>query len=128
MESAVSSVGKVPDIKACQAIVFHDREGRIHHMHHVITLEGARSVDIDTMKQQACEQAKAFGVDLAQVDILHVSEISRPHVMHRVDMRTKQMVEMEVPEPSFRMGVTAETWVCRWIQTIRRWFGGPRAG
>ncbi len=98
MEKSFSSVGKVPRVKEFQAIVFHDLDGRIHHMHHVIILEGARPVEYETLKQQACEQAEMLGVDVSQLETLHVSEIQKPHAMHRVDMKTKMLVEVKAAQ------------------------------
>ena len=103
MEKSFSSAGKVPRVKGIQAIVFHDLDGRIHHMHHVITFEGARPVEYETMKQQAREQAKKQGVDVSQLEILHVADLQKPHAMHRVDMKSKTLVEMEPPKPEFRV-------------------------
>ena len=101
MEKSFSSAGKVPRVKGIQAIVFHDLDGRIHHMHHVIMLEGARPVEYETMKQQACEQAKKQGVDVSRLEILHVPDLQKPHAMHRVDMKNKTLVEVETPKPDF---------------------------
>lgn len=101
MEKSFSSVGKVPRVQDFQAIVFHDLDGRIHHMHYVIILEGAHPVEYETMKQQACEQAKMLEVDVSQLEILHVSELQKPHAMYRVDMKKKMLVEVAAPKSNF---------------------------
>lgn len=122
MDKSFSSVGKVPRVKGFQAIVFHDRDGKIHHIHHVIVLEGSRPVEHETMKQQACKQAEMLGVDVSQLKTLHVSELQKPHVMHRVDMKRKKLVEVEAPKPDFTNQHSIKSLIVRWMRTVRRWF------
>ena len=101
MKDLFPVTGTAPKAKEVQAIAFHDKEGRIHHMHHVIVLEGARSVPYTTMMEEAREQAKKFGVKVSKLKALHAADIGNPHVMHRVDVKKKTLVELKAPKPVF---------------------------
>jgi hypothetical protein len=99
MKRLFTEVGKTPRVKDIQAIAFHDLNGRIHHMHHVILLEGSLPVEYKTIKQEAYEQAKTLGVDVSRLKTFHASNIQNPHAMHRIDMKKKELVEVKVKKP-----------------------------
>ena len=102
MNDLFPAVGKAPKVKEVQAIAFYEHDGRIHHMHHVIVLDGARPVEYEAMLKEACEQAEILGVDVSRLETLHVTELKNPHVMYRVDVKTRVLVEAEAPKPCFK--------------------------
>lgn len=91
--------GAAPKVKEVKAIAFHDGSGRIYHMHHSIVLEGADPVSEDVLAAQAREEAKKSGVDVSKLTALRVTNVGDPHVMHRVDVKTGELVELTPPQP-----------------------------
>jgi hypothetical protein len=99
MKDLFPVTGAAPKAREVHAVAFHDAAGRIHHMHHVIILEGARSIPEETMMKEARQQAEEFGVDVSKLQALRVTDIGNPHAMHRVDVEKKTLVELNAPEP-----------------------------
>lgn len=96
-EVGYASTGVAPRIKAIHAVALYDTKGRIHHMHHVVMLEGGNSVDADTATREATIHAERMGRDVRKLKALYVTSLPNPLGMHRVDVRKKVLVELEPP-------------------------------
>lgn len=100
MDNHFPTTGTAPAVKEVQAIAFHDGDGRIHHIHHLIVLEGGRSLDREALMREARDQARSLGVDVSRLDALHVANVENPHAMHRVDVQRGVLVEAKAPTPN----------------------------
>ena len=96
-EVGYASTGIAPRIKAIHADALYDAKGRIHHMHHVVMLEGGNTVDADTARREAAIHAERMGRDVRQLKALYVTSLPNPRAMHRVDVRRQVLVELEPP-------------------------------
>jgi hypothetical protein len=96
-EVGYASTGIAPRIKAIHAVALYDAKGRIHHMHHVVMLEGGNSVDADTATREAAIHAERMGRDVRKLKALYVTSLPNPRAMHRVDVRRQVLVELEPP-------------------------------
>lgn len=97
VERSFVTAGNAPRITRIQALAFHDSAGRIRHMHHAITLEGAEPRSYDSMLEDARIQAREIGVDLARLRVLHVTAPFNLGVPHKVDVKKGVLVEIEPP-------------------------------
>ncbi len=96
-DAGYASTGIAPTIKAIHAVALYDAKGRIHHMHHVVMLEGGNSVDADTATRDATIHAERMGRDVKKLKTLYVTSLPNPRAMHRVDVRKRVLVELEPP-------------------------------
>ena len=96
-EVGYASTGVAPRIKAIHAVALYDAKGRIHHMHHVVMLEGGNSVDAETATREARMHAERMGRDIRRLKALYVTTLPNPRAMHRVDVRKQVLVELEQP-------------------------------
>ena len=97
-----ASTGMAPRIKAIHAVALYDAGGRIHHMHHVVMLEGGNSVDADTATREARIHAERMGRDVRRLKALYVTTLPNPRAMHRVDVKKQVLVELEQPPAAGR--------------------------
>ena len=102
IERGFVTAGSAPRVVRIQALAFHDRAGRIRHMHHAITLEGAEPRSYDAMLEDAKTQAREMGVDLARLKVLHVTAPFDLGAQHKVDVKKGLLVEVRVPRPGER--------------------------
>ena len=96
-EVGYASTGVAPRIKAIHAVALYDAKGRIHHMHHVVMLEGGNSVDAETATREARMHAERMGRDLRRLKALYVTTLPHPRAMPRVAVRQQVLVELEQP-------------------------------
>jgi hypothetical protein len=101
-EVGYASTGVAPRIRAIHAVALHDAKGRIHHMHHVVILEGGNSVDAGIATQEAKVHAERMGRDVKKLKALYVTSLPNPFAMHRVDVRKQVLVELEPPPTAGR--------------------------
>jgi hypothetical protein len=101
-EVGYASTGAAPRVKAIHAVALYDGKGRIHHMHHVVILEGGNIVDADTATREATMHAERMGRDVRKLKTLYVTGLPNPRAMHRVDVRKQVLVELEPPDPAGR--------------------------
>lgn len=106
--SAGTAGAAVHSVKAC--VVFDAATGAVHHVHRVVTMEGAQETPDDEMKRDALRYAAdrlKSGVALPgrrtasparhpELEALHVDpekvDLNRPH---RVDPRTRTLIPIE---------------------------------
>lgn len=94
IERSFVIAGSAPRIARIQALAFHDAAGRIRHMHHAITLEGAEPRSYDAILEDARAQARQLRVDLARLRVLHVTAPFNLGAQHRVDVKKGVLVEV----------------------------------
>jgi hypothetical protein len=92
-----ATTGSAPKIVDIHAVALYDAKGRIHHMHHVVMLEGGRAVDRDTAMRDALTHAERMGREVKKLKALYVSSLPNPRAMHRVDVKKQILVELEPP-------------------------------
>lgn len=101
-ERGFVTAGSAPRVARIQALAFHDRSGRIRHMHHAITLEGAEPRSYDAMLEDAKTQARQMGVDLTRLSVLHVTAPFDLGAQHKVDVKKGALVELPPTRPGER--------------------------
>ena len=101
-ERGFVTAGSAPRVARIQALAFHDRSGRIRHMHHAITLEGAEPRSYDALLEDARTQAREIGVDLARLRVLHVTAPFNLGAQHKVDVKKGVLVELPPALPGER--------------------------
>lgn len=94
--------GDAPPIVARRAVVLHDDEGNVRHLHSVTTLEGAHSRSLDEHEQDAHNIAQGFGHDVSKLRALHVDPLTIGHAHVRVDVERGELVERKEPLPGRR--------------------------
>jgi hypothetical protein len=90
-------VGAAPSVVRVEGVALYDARGRIHHMHHVVILEGARPQEPDALKREAVSHARSMGHDVSRLKALHVADLRELRAMYRVDAKKQVLVEIEPP-------------------------------
>jgi hypothetical protein len=98
-----ATTGHPPRIMRVEALAFHDAAGNIRHMHHSIVLEGAEPRPYRQMLDEVKVQARAMGVDVDKLRVLHVTAPFNLATRHRVDVKKGVLVELEPPKRSLKM-------------------------
>jgi hypothetical protein len=95
----VQSVGTMPAVESVHAVaVYQKKDGRVCHLHHVITFAGAEGRPQEEHERNAREYAQKMGHDLANLEVLHVPNFRPFARKYRVDLKHKTLVEETVPE------------------------------
>ena len=102
IERSFVTAGSAPRVVRIQALAFHDRSGRIQHMHHAITLEGAEPRSYEALLEDATTQARQIGIDLAQLKVLHVTAPYDLGAQHQVDVKKGVLIELPSERPAER--------------------------
>ena len=90
-----TSAGKAPAISRIQAVALYDSQGRIHHMHHVVVMEGAETPAQGTSEGEAVAHAKRLGLAVDELKTLFVPDFANSGARHRVDV--DKLVRVESP-------------------------------
>ncbi len=76
--------------------VFDPSDGRILHLHSVVTLEGAEERSADEIERRALALAAERGIDAGSVGTVHLEPGQlRPGHRYRIDTETKALVRIE---------------------------------
>ena len=90
-----TSTGKtqIRSEKCC--VLFDPSDGTIHHVHRVVTMEGAEETPKHAIEKRAHHLAREFGLEIAKLQALHVdgSKIE-PNTMYAVDTGKRCLVEV----------------------------------
>jgi hypothetical protein len=87
--------GKTPRLESIYAIaVYNPKDGKIHHMHHVITLENASKADPQLIERDAIANAKKIGHNTDSLKVLHIPNFEDPTSKYRVDVERKTLIKM----------------------------------
>lgn len=72
-------------VKCC--VLFDPSDGSIHHVHSVVTMDGADETPEDTIEERTLQLAKELGVDVGQMHLIHVDPHSiEPNKQYAVDL------------------------------------------
>jgi hypothetical protein len=98
------SVGTVPAVVGFCAIALYDpKDGRISHMHHVLTLEGAAQYGADHHERNARLYAEKLGHKVSGLRALHVPNHQPSRSRLRVDVKKQVLVEIPtITKPALR--------------------------
>lgn len=88
-----TSTGKtqVRSEKVC--VLFDPSDGTIHHVHRVVTMEGAEETPEHDIEKRAHHLAREFGLEAAKLQALHVdgSKIEA-NTMYKVDTLKRRLI------------------------------------
>lgn len=88
--------GETPKLESIYAVALYDpKDGKIRHMHHVITLENASKTDPQLLERNVIANAKKLGHNTDSLEVLHVPNFEEdPTSMYQVDVERKTLVKM----------------------------------
>jgi hypothetical protein len=95
---AIQSDGDTPSVAWVDVTAIYDpRDGRVVHLHHVITAAGATRRTPDDQQRTALEAAARLGVDVEGLELLHVSDFyPTAGKAYGVDVSVRRLVELPV--------------------------------
>lgn len=92
-----SQVGSVPKVKSIRGVALYDpKDGTIHHMHHVMTMEGCEPRDSTLIEKDAITFAIKLGHRTEHLKVLHTPDSINPFAKYRVDTIK---LGLELPKP-----------------------------
>jgi len=98
---AIQSVGTALTVESIHAVaVYHKKDGRVCHLHHVITYAGAERRPQREHERNARSYAEKMGHDPAGLEFLHVPDFRPFARKYRVDLKRKVLVEDETGSKS----------------------------
>jgi len=87
--------GETPKLESSYAVALYDpKDGKIRHMHHVITLENASKTEPQLLERDAIANAKRVGHNTDGLKVLHIPNFGDPTSMYRVDVERKTLIKM----------------------------------
>ncbi|GIM30097.1 hypothetical protein CPJCM30710_27630 [Clostridium polyendosporum] len=87
---------QVKSYKCC--VLFDRSDGAIQHIHSVVTMEGADETPEHIMEQRTLQLGKELGVDVTQMELLHVDPNSmQPNKQYAVDLSKRCLVAVGQP-------------------------------
>ena len=88
------TVGATPKVVANRTIALYDpQDGRIVHMHQVLTLEGARQLDPQQYEREARKHAQRLGHPVQPLHALHIPDFRPSARALRVDLEKKVLID-----------------------------------
>jgi hypothetical protein len=102
-------VGNVPKLKSVYAISLYDpKDGKIHHMHHVLNMEGSSPMDPKQVEDNVIAMAKKVGHDVDKLKVLHTPDLKDLSGNFKVDVEKKSLVK--VTETTHRSRLMNNKW------------------
>jgi hypothetical protein len=99
----IQSVGTAFAVESILAVaVYHKKDGRVCHLHHVITFAGVEHRSQQEHEHNARSYAERMGHDPAGLEVLHVPDFRPFARKYRVDLKRKVLVEDEMVSKSRR--------------------------
>src|SRR5919197_4142104 len=87
--------GNAPKLKSVYAISLYDpKDGRIHHMHHVLNMEGSTPMDPKQVEDNVIAMAKKIGHDVDKLKVLHTPDLQDLSGNFKVDVEKKSLVKV----------------------------------
>jgi len=97
-QTYIQAAGKTPDIASMHLVALYNaKDGRIVHMHHALTLEGAQLLKREEHERNARAYAERLGHDVGSVRALHVPDFRPTGKHYRVDVEKQALVELSLP-------------------------------
>jgi hypothetical protein len=94
---AIQSVGTALTVESIHAVaVYHKKDGRVCHLHHVITYAGAERRPQQEHERNARSYAEKMGHDPAGLEFLNVPDFRPFARKYRIDLKRKVLVEDEM--------------------------------
>lgn len=94
---SIQSVGTELAVESIDAVaVYRKKNGRVCHLHHVITFAGAERRPQQEHERNALAYAEKLGHDPAKLEFLHVPNFRPFARKYRVDLERKVLVEDEM--------------------------------
>ena len=98
LENSNAQVGNVPKLKSIDTIVLYDPEnGKIHHMHRVLNLEGCSPLDPQEVEKNLILTAGKLGHNIEKLKILHTESLQDISGSYRVDIEKKTLIRLSEP-------------------------------
>lgn len=97
----LQSVGVVPAVAGIDAVALYDpKDGRVVHMHHTITFEGAeRRRDREGCRRTAVESARRLGREVDGLEMLFVPDFEPSNQAYKVDLDSSRLIAIPLPRP-----------------------------
>jgi hypothetical protein len=93
----IQTAGSAPAVSSVDVTVLYDpRDGRVVHMHHLVTLEGAERRTRAEQQQRARETALRLGCHVGGLEVLHVADFQPAGKTYRVDLQSQALAETPV--------------------------------
>jgi hypothetical protein len=101
----IGSAGKAPPVKTVHIVaLYRPDDGRIVHLHQVVTFEGGKSISAEAAQRELHEIARRHGHDVGKLGTLVVSGDTLPQGgRFRVDAASRKLVS-EAPPPRAARG------------------------
>ena len=82
-------------VKCC--VLYNRSDGKIHHLHRVLTIKGADETSKKDVEQRTLELAKELGINMEAMKLLDVDESSiEPGKRYVVDVNNQRLKEIKV--------------------------------
>jgi hypothetical protein len=92
----IQSVGTALAVESVHAVAVYDKkDGRVCHLHHVITFAGIERRPQQEHERNARSYAEKMGHDPARLEVLYVPDFRPFARKYRVDLKRKVLVEDE---------------------------------
>jgi hypothetical protein len=96
---SIQAAGEVPAVSYVAVIALYDpRDGRVAHMHHTMTLEGAQRRAPEEQEASARDAARRLGCDVGGLEALHVENLSPAGQQYAVDLSNRTLVEVPLSQ------------------------------
>jgi hypothetical protein len=92
MHFQTTGKAKVKTVRCC--VLFDPADGNIHHVHRVVTMEGALDTSEKQMATRTLQLAKDKGLDTNRLQLLHVDPAAlATRGRYKVDLKTRSIVK-----------------------------------
>jgi hypothetical protein len=82
---------KVNSTRCC--LVFDPHDGKIHYIHRIVTMDGAKETSEQEMEDRTLHLAKELGLNVGKLHIIHVDSRALAHGMrYSVDPQSRKLV------------------------------------
>ena len=101
LDAMLQSAGVVAAVAGIDAVLIYDpKDGRVVHMHHSITFEGAeKRRDPETQCLRALEAARHLAHDTDGMEVLHVPDFEPSDQVYTVDPKSRKLVGVPAVRP-----------------------------
>ena len=93
MQSITTGKKKIRSVKCC--VLFDSSDGKIRHVHRVVTVEGAEEPSTEQVEKRTRQLAKELKLDVTKLHALHVDTSAiKPGLRYAVDPSKRRLVEV----------------------------------
>jgi hypothetical protein len=83
----------IRSVKCC--VLFDPADGAIHHVHHVVTIDGADEISDSALEKRTRGLAQELGIEVGRLELLHVDAANlKPGTRYGVETGKKRMVAL----------------------------------